>query len=212
MRTGDIPFQFNISLVLKALVRRPDALPSAIRLDLPFLSVLVSPSSIDVSLARDLLVRMRDRRVLDAQECCDGCIADALTSLQQIRGILLDLQIQLRDADESALSPLVELMAVGIRQFLTFEQSLRRQAGSLTADERGWETRQIYFDALEQLRGHLSRCLGQIAVVAGVAEPSDGLLADYRGPWQIPAYVDPGQLLSDQYVTAPRGDAPNVGR
>lgn len=144
MRTGDIPFQFNISLVLKALVRRPDALPSAIRLDLPFLSVLVSPSSIDVSLARDLLVRMRDRRVLDAQECCDGCIADALTSLQQIRGILLDLQIQLRDADESALSPLVELMAVGIRQFLTFEQSLRRQAGSLTADERGWDTPNLF--------------------------------------------------------------------
>jgi hypothetical protein len=198
MTSGDIPFQFDISTVLRDLTRRGDGLPSAIRLDLPFLSVLVHPSAVDVALARELLVKMRDRRVLDSRECCDDCIDRALASLQQIRSILLELQIKLSNEEDSALSPLVELMAVAIRQFLTFEQtlSITRDPTRETLDHHGlpWETRQAYFDALELLRGHISRCLGLVAGVAGVHAPSDGLFPNYQGPWPLAAYVDPGSL------------------
>jgi hypothetical protein len=32
------------------------------------------------------------------------------------------------------------------------------------------------FEALEILRGHLSRCLGQIAAIAGMEAPTEGLI------------------------------------
>jgi hypothetical protein len=51
--------------------------------------------------------------------------------------------------------------------------------------------RRAYFDALELLRGHLSRCLGQIAVLAGMDAPTERLIANYQGPWQVEAYVEP---------------------
>jgi hypothetical protein len=198
MTSDAVPFQFDISAVLASLARRGDALPSAVQLNLPFLSVRVHPSATDVKLSRELLVKMRDRRVLDFKECCDGCIDQALTSLQQIRGILLDLQVKLTGEEDSALAPLLELMAVSIRQFLTFEQTLARKDnpahGAMGGEGRPWDTRQAYFDALELLRGHLSRCLGQVAVIAGVDAPSDGLLANYRGPWPLTAYANPGAL------------------
>jgi hypothetical protein len=41
------------------------------------------------------------------------------------------------------------------------------------------------------LRGDLSRCLGQIAALAGVSAPADGLIANYQGPWLIEAYIAP---------------------
>jgi hypothetical protein len=83
-------------------------------------------------------------------------------------------------------------MAAGIRQFLTFEELLQ-QPDDTQHDPRFREfsrsngVRQTYFDALEVLRGHLSRCLGQVAALAGMETPSDGLIANYRGPWDLEA-------------------------
>jgi hypothetical protein len=41
------------------------------------------------------------------------------------------------------------------------------------------------------LRGHLSRCLGQVAKIAGMECPDEGLIVRYQGPWQLEAYRDP---------------------
>jgi hypothetical protein len=199
MRSGAIPFQFDVTSVLARFARAEDGRPSAVRLDLPFISVLAHPNSTDVKLARELLVRMKDRRVLSAQECCDSCIDEALASLQQIRGLLVELQVRLSETAIGPLTLLIDLMVVGIRQFLTFEQKLEEdvppRADRPQGRSRSWHTQQIYFDALELLRGHLSRCLGQIAVVAGLNVPSDVLIPNYHGPWQLSAYVAPRGLV-----------------
>lgn len=189
-------FQLTIADGLTVLARRADARPSAVQLDLPFISVLVHPTASDRALARELLARMGDRRVLNASECCDNCIDLALKSLQEIRGFLLDLQVKLSNADDSVLAPLVTLMAGPIRQFLTFEQTLIDTDGPVDGRDRPWAVKEAYFGALEVLRGHISRCLGQVATIAGVDAPSDGLIPAYRGPWPLADYIDPGSTMA----------------
>ena len=94
------------------------------------------------------------------------------------------------------LSTLLDVMALGIRQFLTYEELLKRSDDAPPHSRFGDfhrppDVRQGYFDALEVLRGHLSRCLGQIAAIAGMDTPTEGLIANYQGPWQVEAYVAP---------------------
>jgi hypothetical protein len=47
---------------------------------------------------------------------------------------------------------------------------------------------------VEVLRGHLSRCLGQVAAIAGMPALSEGVIAEYQGPWQLEAYREPPAL------------------
>jgi hypothetical protein len=88
-------------------------------------------------------------------------------------------------------------MALGIRQFLTYEELLKRDDDARPhprfpdLQHRPRDARQAYFDGLEVLRGHLSRCLTQIAAIAGMNAPSEGLIRNYQGPWQVEAYVRP---------------------
>lgn len=87
-------------------------------------------------------------------------------------------------------------MTQGIRQFLTYEEWLRRSENEPISDRqrdfhRPPDVRQAYFDALELLRGHLSRCLGQVAAIAGMDLPQDGLIQRYQGVWEAAAYLPP---------------------
>jgi hypothetical protein len=146
-------------------------------------------------IAREIVIRLKDRRVLNSWECCDHCIDQALSSLQEIRKFLVNKQVELADLHDGPLFIFIDAMATGIRQFLTFEQHLTKHVlpvSERTSDfHRPNETRQEYFDALEILRGHLSRCLGQICHIAGMRTPSDGLIKNYKGGWQIEAYELP---------------------
>lgn len=192
MRTGAKPLQFDIEFALHEVARAADSRLGAMQLSLPFLTALVHPTLAETKVAAEILLRANDRRVLSAWECCDGCIDDALSSLQQFRGELVSKQIELVGAS-GALSGLLELMLAPIRQFLTFEQRLSVSAPQkrVGRDEhyRDPKVRQTYFDALEQLRGHLSQCLGQIAIIAGTTLPADRLIASYQGPWPLDAYA-----------------------
>jgi hypothetical protein len=167
-----------------------------VTLNLPFVSIAVSPKDRERQIAREVVIRLRDRRVLSAWECCDDCISKALASLGEIRQTLVNKQVELADEQDGPLCMLLDAMAAGIRQFMTFEELLRRDKNAPPHPRFGTfhrppETRQAYFDALEILRGHLSRCLGQIAVIGGVPAPDEGLIANYQGPWQLEAYVEP---------------------
>ncbi len=147
-------------------------------------------------MAREIIIRLKDRRVLSTWECCDGCIDNVLASLQEIHSALVDKQVELSDVQDGSLYLLIDAMALGIRQFLTYEELLKRSDDGLPHPRFGDfhrppDVRQAYFDALEILRGHLSRCLGQIAAIAGMESPTEGLIANYQGPWQIEAYVEP---------------------
>ena len=116
--------------------------------------------------------------------------------MQDIRAILVDKQVELSNFQDGALYLMIDAMALGIRQFLTYEELLKRSDAApphprFKGFRRPPDVRQAYFDALEMLRGHLSRCLGQIAAIAGMEAPKEGLIANYQGPWQVEAYVEP---------------------
>lgn len=197
MRTATPPFQFDLRDVLGRARRLATASLGDIILNLPFVSVAVNPKDKEKQIARELVIRLKDRRVLTAWECCDGCIDQALTSLQEIRRLLVDKQVELANMQDGPLYVLVDAMAVGIRQFLTFEQRLRAAGAIPDAPldfRRPQDTRQAYFDGLEILRGHLSRCLGQIAKLAGIEAPNEGIIVHYQGAWQLEAYQAP-QLI-----------------
>jgi hypothetical protein len=197
VRGGSIPFRFDITDVITRLGRAVGSRVGDVTLNLPFLSVAISPKDSERQTAREIVIRLKDRRVLSAWECCDNCIDQALKSLHEIRRTLVDKQVQLSDLQDGPLYLLIDAMSLGIRQFLTYEQLLRiadeLPTNSVLRDfQRPPDVRQAYFDALELLRGHLSRCLGQVAAIAGMDAPADGIIANYRGPWQMEAYQPPG--------------------
>jgi len=194
MRTATPPFKFDIQDVLRRARRLAAGSLGDITLTLPFVTMAVHPRDKEKQVARELVIRLEDRRVLTAWECCDGCIDQALASRQEIRRLLVDKQVELADTQDGPLYTLLDAMALGIRQFLTFEQRLTApgaQSPDFSGSRRPEGTRQAYFDALEVLRGHLSRCLGQIAALAGMEPPNDGIIVHYQGAWQLEAYQDP---------------------
>jgi len=193
MRSGVVPFKFDLRELLGRARRQVGSRLGDVTLNLPFVSIAVNPKDRERQVAREVVIRLRDRRVLSAWECCDDCIDRALASLQEIRQTLLDKQVELSDVPDGPLSLLLDAMTMGIRQFLTYEELLKRghevPHPRFRDFRRPADMRQAYFDALEILRGHLSRCLGQVAVIAGMETPTTGLIANYRGPWQLEAYV-----------------------
>jgi hypothetical protein len=196
MRSGLIPFKFDLTELLVRARRQVSGRLGDVTLNLPFVSIAVSPKDRERKVAREIVIRLKDRRVLSAWECCDNCIDNALASLQEIRSTLVDKQVELSEMQEGPLYLLIDAMALGIRQFLTHEELLIRSDDALPHPRfpdfhRPPDVRQAYFDALEVLRGHLSRCLGQIAAIAGMEAPTDGLIAAHQGPWQVEAYVEP---------------------
>ncbi|MBI4365236.1 MAG: hypothetical protein HY543_00280 [Deltaproteobacteria bacterium] len=198
MRSGEIPFRFDVTDVTNRLRRLASKHLGNITLSLPGVSIPVILKDREKQVAREIVIRLKDRRVLSSWECCDNCIDQALVSLQEIRKFLVNKQVELSDVHDGPLYIFVDAMVVGIRQFLTFEQHLTGQAlpkSQRSSDfHRPLEARQEYFDALEILRGHLSRCLEQIRLIAGMNAPKDGLIKNYEGGWQIEAY-EPAKLI-----------------
>ncbi len=150
--------------VLARARRQVNSRLGSVTLNLPFVSIGVNPKDRERQIARELVIRLKNRRVLSARECCDDCIGRALTSLLEIRETLVDRQVQLSDMQDGSLYLLLEAMALGIRQFLTYEELLKlsdeaRPHRRFENFERPPDVRQAYFDGLEVLRGHLSRCL-----------------------------------------------------
>lgn len=195
MRRGAIPFKFDMSDLLARARRQFNNRIGDVTLSLPFISFGVKPKDREKQAAREIVIRLKDRRVLSASECCDDCIDRAMASLKEIRAFLVDKQVELSDVQDGALFLLVDAMVSGIRQFMTYEELLNRSPDApphpaFRDFHRPQDVRQGYFDGLELLRGHLSRCLGQVAVIAGMDAPQDGLLPNYQGPWQVEAYIE----------------------
>lgn len=196
MRSGAVPFKFDLRDLITKAKRQVAGRVGDVTLTLPFVSIAVSPKDREKSLARELVIRLKDRRVLSAWECCDNCIDNSLKSLQDIRRILVDKQVELADVQDGPLFLIIEAMASGIRQFATFEELLRQPADTpahprFSEFRRPPDTRQAYFDGLEILRAHLSHCLEQVAIIAGMDIPQEGLIAHYVGAWQLEGYQTP---------------------
>ncbi len=192
------PFKFNFKTQLKSARRKLNSRVGAISLNLPFFSFSLNPDDHEKRIAREIVIRLSDRRVLNAFECCDNCIDQALASLQEIRRILVDKQVELNSSQDSPLNFLIELKVEAIRQFLTFEQSLEKSGLTKTklidisSDfKRSPLVRDKYFAALEMLRAHLHRCLIQVSKIADISIPKISDNMRYDEAWQLDSYENP---------------------
>jgi hypothetical protein len=139
--------------------------------------------------AREVVIRLADRRVLNAWERCDGCIDNALKSLQEIRETIVEKQVELSSKTDGVLFLLLDSIRDAIRQFLTFEQRLTRKSS---------ESKQLYFAGLEMLRAHVHRTLIQISKIASMEIPGISAAMRYDGNWQVEAYQKPLLLPSNK--------------
>ena len=203
MRDLPPPFKFDFRNLLQTWRRKVNTRIDGISISLPFLSFKVKPNDLEKRVAREFMIRMGNRRVLDAAECCDNCIDQALDSLREIRKLIEDKQVELADAMESPLYLLLEVQLEAIRQFLTFEQRLNdpRSSKSIfvpqsTDFRRPPDEREAYFAALEMLRGHLHRCLIQVSRIGEVSLPRFADSMRYDEAWQLEAYEEMPQLAN----------------
>ena len=187
MRELKPPFRFNITNLLAQFRALPIDVDASVEIGLPFFFKLkVKPDDIERRVAREMVIRLADRRVLNAWECCDSCIEKALDSLQEIRRLVVDKQVELANRTETPLYLLLEFIVEGIRQFLTFEESISREADS----PRRFDEREAYFAALEALRAHIYRTMAQIATIADVTIPNITKAMRYDTDWDPDAYID----------------------
>jgi hypothetical protein len=200
MRDYPPPFLFDVRSLLSEWRRKLNSRVDGVSISLPFISFKVSPTDLEQRVARELIIRMANRRVLSAWECCDNCIDQALESLQGIRATLEEKQVDLAQVIDSPLYLLLEFQLEAIRQFLTFEQRLNTKSGTpkifLASHDmhRPPDSRETYFAALEMLRGHLHRCLIQVAKIADVTPPKLMQNINYGEAWQLEAYEKPLML------------------
>lgn len=197
MRNSKPPFKFDFRTLLEEARRKFNIRVGSVSINLPFLSISLNPDDLEKRVAREIVIRMADRRVLNASECCDNCIDHALSSVQEIRRILIDKQVELSGMQESPLYLLIELQVGAIRQFLTFEQKLNQTAGSgaqidaPSGFSRPPPVREQYFAGLEMLRAHLHRCLLAVSKIADTAIPKIADHMRYDEAWQLDAYEHP---------------------
>ena len=198
-------FKFNFDKLLGKAAEKAKKHIDGVTIKLPFISFSVKPTDIEKKVARELLVRLPDKRVLSSKECCDNCIDNSLTSLQDIRSILVGAQVKLTDFHDGGLYLLIELMAEGIRQFITFEERLRVDS-SLKNDAqfsdfyRPRDIQHEYFEVLEQLRFHIHSCLTQVATIADMETPKIDSYLKANDEWLLSLYHEPPKLIGKQGV------------
>lgn len=168
-----------------------------VQISLPFLSFAVRPQDLEQKIAREIVVRLADRRVLDGCRCCDDCLEKQLSSLQEVRSMLVDKQVDLANISDGPLYFVIEYMLEAIRQFLTFQERLGQPLQSSRIHilgpriyARPREDREVYFEALDLLRSHLQGCLVQIRSIADVKLPQIVSLTK-DSTWQLGGYVKP---------------------
>lgn len=186
--------RFDMSEIVNKVRQMTNLHVEGLTIKFPFVNMIVKVDDTEKRIANEVVIRLADRRVLSGPECCDNCIDDSLGSLQGIREIIVDKQVELYDAKGDALYLLLEMMAEGLRQFLTYEQrldGLHREPVVTTHPEfrRAPEAREAYFVALESLRGHLNRCTLEIAKIGDVTLPKVAQMAKYQSPWPVEEYI-----------------------
>lgn len=80
MKTGYIPFKFDLNDIIGLARRLVAGRLGDVTLNLPLVSIAISPRDRERQVAREIALRLRERRVPSALECCDGCVNNALTS------------------------------------------------------------------------------------------------------------------------------------
>jgi hypothetical protein len=189
MRNQTPPFKFDLRELIADARRKLNSRVGGVTVSLPFISFSVQPQDLEKKVAAEIVIRMADRRVLTTFECCDNCVEHALTSLQEVRAFLVTKQVELAQTANGPLAFLVRAMLESIRQFLIFQDRIAHAGkGSGLLDGDGHpiggphRERELYSSALEMLRGHLHRCLQQVAKIAAIEVPKTAL--HYSESWR----------------------------
>lgn len=102
-------------------------------LNLGFASLRLAPHDLERTAARQLVIRLRDKRVFTASDCCDSCVKNSMDALQDVRNILVESQVQLANLHDGQLFWLIDYGRQTIRAFLTWEEQIRSEGGTETA-------------------------------------------------------------------------------
>lgn len=128
---------------------------------------------------------------------------------------MVEAQVKLTDFHDGGLYLLIELMAEGVRQFITFEERLRvdpslKDQAQFSDFYRPRDIQREYFEVLEQLRFHMHSCLTQVATIADMETPKIDSYLKANEEWLLSLYHKPPQLIGKQGVTSGLQDAPDV--
>ena len=72
MRDMRPPFRFDVRTLVAGARRKLNTRVGSVSINLPFLKFNVEPDDLEQRVAREIVIRMADRRVLNAFECCDN--------------------------------------------------------------------------------------------------------------------------------------------
>ena len=195
--------EFRFDTLFEKAQRLANKYVGDVSINLPFITVSIRPDDIEKRVARELMVRLPDKRVLNSKECCDGCIDRSLASIQEIRSILVEKQVELSHLHDGGLYLLIEYMAEGIRQFITVtERQQARPVIEAYGNMRPQDAREYYFAALQHLRGHVHSCLSQVAKVAGMETPKVEAYLRSDSEWDQKAYIAPS-ITTDAGAKSP---------
>jgi len=121
--------------------------------------------------ARELVFRLRDRRVLTAEECCGDCVRNSMVSLQEVRSSIVDAQEKLANLHDGQLFWLLDYILVTIRAFLTWEERSRvgqPHGGDVEAHYKDFDNARRFRSQLDLVRAHARVALNAIGTVAEV--------------------------------------------
>ncbi|MBI1944529.1 MAG: hypothetical protein HYS27_02465 [Deltaproteobacteria bacterium] len=163
--------------------------------------------------ARQLVIRLRDKRVFTASDCCDGCVKNSIAALQEVRKILVEAQVQLANSHGGQLFWCTDYMRETIRAFLTWEERVRAadRPDARAPDEHYRDQVQTrrYIEQLDVLRAHVRVAMTGIAKIAEMELPEHAkaddviaaapqhLLIDAGGPVAALAPAD-DELITDR--------------
>ena len=71
MRNVKPPFKFDLRKLLTRARQQINDRVSGVSINLPFLTFSVQPEATETKVAKEIVIRLADRRVLNAFECCD---------------------------------------------------------------------------------------------------------------------------------------------
>lgn len=146
-----------------------------VTINLPFISFNLTADDKEKKIAREIIIRLRDKRVLNSKECCENCIDNSLKSILEIRQILVDKQVEIEKTD-SSLFLLVDFALFGVKKFLTYTEFFDSM-----------NNKREYFDTLNIIRGHLLKILDQLGKIAEL--PTDfGFCHDFSEIWEKEIY------------------------
>lgn len=160
---------------MKTALQRSKRYVDSVSITMPFGTINLKPNEIESETAKEIVIFLSDRRVLDASECCDSCVSAALQSIQEIRAFLVQKELILKGHTDSVLYLLIEMMLTAIRQFQTHCERLQLPSRTVGLEQNG----DSYYEALNALRGTLLALLSQIANIARIPLGQKVLLGNY---------------------------------